>query len=185
VQVTGLPALDPIAGLLLIHDPPELSGTSDCFEVCGMDAASGRITTQWTLRDAAGPNLALASPASLREKLQSTSFATLLPLVADQEIVAGRRRLVGPKVVLILDVEQQHVEMHAAGVLRRTVPLAARTLVCDDDPETGERNVRIRAHASDLQAWIHTDSQLLLLRAVYLGNDQACTRAEWLLVRPN
>lgn len=184
-HVSGLPALDPATGLLLLQDPPDVSGTSDCWEVCGMDVATSRITTQWALHERVGAKPAMASTASLRDALQATSFFSLSSLLPDQGHSGGGRRFAGPEAALIFDTERQHVQILAPPVLRRTVPLARRKLACDDDPETGERNVVIVANASDLQAWTHTETQLVLLRVVYLGNDQACTHAEWHVVRPN
>jgi hypothetical protein len=181
-QVTGLPAFAPSRGLFLIQDPPDAIGVSQCVEICALDASSGAITTQWSRRSSEGTVVPLAPMSELQALVQQTGFETLEPLLPKHANEAVRH-FVGAGLSVDFEPGSQQASIRSADGRTRTISLPSIPLACDDDPETGKKNVSRVSSASDLLAWGHARSGTLLVRATYLGNDQSCTRATWLLER--
>lgn len=182
VQASGLPAFAPATDLLLVQDPADAVGVSDCVEICGMDVKSGRIQQQWSSGSTSADAPASMPMASLRDVLMSTAFETLREL--DRDAAGSEIRFSGQGTVVVFTPESRKLFVHSGSGPPRTVTLPSRQLMCDDDPEAGERNVQVTSVASDVVVWVHPATKLVLLRSVHLGNDHACTRAEWRVLRP-
>jgi hypothetical protein len=181
-QVTDSPAFVPSRGLFLIQDPPDAIGVSECVEICALEASSGAITAQWSRRSSEGTVVPLAPMSELQALVQQAAFETLEPLLPKHASDA-MRHFVGAGLSVDFEPGSQQAIIRSPDGRTATLSLPSITLACDDDPETGEKNASSVSSASDLVAWGHVRSGTLLVRATYLGTDQACTRAMWLLKR--